>query len=175
MTQLIVPSSCKTDEIRYDDMRKYIKEHSQGEKFIVVTVAGTSKLGKSTFATALSDIKHDIDHGNDQKTYGAFIAYCGTKEHIAKKNGYILVKFDIVGKNGAEDYLRYTGPESITEPGKYEDGKKWQDPSGNPDPINPNQPVQLPNEKPETIPDGIVIMFETDFKANNDYEVIGTH
>ena len=100
--------------------------------------------------------------------------------NIAKKNGYILVKFDIVGKNGDEDYLRYTGPESITEPGQYtkdEDGKeqKWQDPQGNPDPTSPKQDIELPNGKPAIVPDGSVILFETDLKANNDYEVIGTH
>ena len=100
---------------------------------------------------------------------------------IVKKNGYILVKFDIIGKNGDDDYLRYTGPESIMEPGNYDknpDGtdKQWQDPTtGNPDPTSPNQPVNLPNDKKGIIPDGITILFETDFKANNDYEVIGTH
>ena len=98
-----------------------------------------------------------------------------TNPNVIKKNGYILVKFDIVGKNGDEDYLRYTGPESIMEPGTFEDDRKWQDPSGNPDPTNPNQPVQLPNNKPGTIPDGTVILFETDWRANNDSEVIGTH
>ena len=101
--------------------------------------------------------------------------------NLIKKNGYILVKFDIVGKNGDEDYLRYTGPESIMEPGEYEknpDGsdKQWQDPGpDNPDRPNPEQPVKLPNDKPGTIPDGTVILFETDWRANNDSEVIGTH
>ena len=100
---------------------------------------------------------------------------------VIKKNGYILVKFDIVGKSGDDDYLRYTGPESITEPGSYDknpDGtdKKWQDPeTGNPDTVSPNQQVKLPNEETGIIPDGITILFETDLKANNDYEVIGTH
>lgn len=101
--------------------------------------------------------------------------------NIAKKNGYILVKFDIVGKNSDDDYLRYTGPESITEPGQYDknpDGsdKKWQDPeTGEPDPVSPTQEIGLPNGKPGIVPDGIVILFETDMKANNDYEVIGSH
>ena len=100
--------------------------------------------------------------------------------NIAKENGYILVKFDIVGKNGDEDYLRYTGPESITEPGNYtkdEDNKeqKWQDPQGNPDPTSPKQDIDLPNGKTGIVPDGTVILFETDLRANNDYEVIGTH
>ena len=96
-----------------------------------------------------------------------------TNPNVIKKNGYILVKFDIVGKNGDEDYLRYTGPESIMEPGTYEDDKKWQDPDGDPNPSD--QPVTLPNGKPEDIPDGTVILFETDWRANNDSEVIGTH
>jgi hypothetical protein len=101
--------------------------------------------------------------------------------NLIKKNGYILVKFDIVGKNGDEDYLRYTGPESIMEPGEYEknpDGsdKQWQDPGpDNPNRPNPEQPVKLPNDKPGKVPDGTVILFETDWRANNDSEVIGTH
>ena len=101
--------------------------------------------------------------------------------NIAKKNGYILVKFDIVGKNGDEDYLRYTGPESITEPGQYDknpDGSdnQWQDPGpDNPDRTNPEQPVKLPNDKPGEVPDGTVILFETDMRANDDYQGEGTH
>ena len=67
------------------------------------------------------------------------------------------------------------------EPGEYEknpDGsdKQWQDPGpDNPNRPNPEQPVKLPNDKPGTIPDGTVILFETDWRANNDSEVIGTH
>ena len=107
--------------------------------------------------------------------------------NLAKKNGYILVKFDIVGKNGTEDYLRYTGPEAINEGTKDNTGeypkdpnnepKQWQDPDGSaPDgPNNPNQPIELPNGKDATVPDGTVIIFESDLRANNDYEVIGTH
>lgn len=98
---------------------------------------------------------------------------------IAKKNGYILIKFDIIGKDGDDDYLRYTGPESLA--GTYEkdeDGneQKWQDPeTGKPDSNSPNQKVDLPNGNPGVIPDGIVILFETDLRANDDYEVVGTH
>lgn len=106
--------------------------------------------------------------------------------NLAKKNGYILVKFDIIGKNGTEDYLRYTGPEAINEATKDNTGeydkdpnnepKQWQDPDGTtPDGTNPTQPVTLPNGKPADIPDGTVLIFETDLRANNDYEVIGTH
>ncbi len=99
--------------------------------------------------------------------------------NIAKKNGYILIKFDLIAKDGNEDYLRYTGPESLA--GTYEkddDGneQKWQDPeTGNPDPTSPNQTVELPNGNPGVVPDGIVILFETDLRANDDYEVVGTH
>lgn len=105
---------------------------------------------------------------------------------LAKKNGYILVKFDIIGKNGTEDYLRYTGPEAINEStgnntGEYDkdpnnEPKQWQDPDGTaPNGTNPNQPVTLPNGKSANVPDGTVLIFETDLRANNDYEVIGTH
>ena len=97
----------------------------------------------------------------------------------------ILVKFDIVGKNGTEEYLRYTGPEAINEAtgdntGEYAktptgEPKQWQQTNGNPMPTNPNQPIKLPNGKDAIVPDGTVLIFETDLKANNDYEVIGTH
>ena len=74
---------------------------------------------------------------------------------IAKKNGYILVKFDIIGKDNTENYLKYIGPKALNE--------------------SPMEPAILPNGKPATVPDGTVLIFETDLKANNDYEVIGTH
>lgn len=105
--------------------------------------------------------------------------------NIIKKDGYILVKFDIVGKSGEEEYLRYTGPESINEEtkdntGEYvkdEDGNemKWQDPSGNNDPTSPTQDIDLPNGKPAIVPDGAAIIFDADLRANNDYESEGTH
>ena len=105
---------------------------------------------------------------------------------LAKKEGYILVKFDLVGKYGIYDYLRYTGPESINETtkdntGEYEKDKngkdmKWQDPTtGNPDSTSPTIPITLPNGKPAVVPDGTVMMFETDLRANSDYETEGTH
>lgn len=104
---------------------------------------------------------------------------------LIKKGGYILVKFDIVGKSGDEDYLRYTGPESINEEtndntGEYvkdedENEMKWQDPTGNPDPTSPTQDITLPNGSTAIVPDGATIMFETDLRANNDYESEGTH
>ena len=98
--------------------------------------------------------------------------------NIAKKNGYILVKFDIVGKNGEEDYLKYTGPESITEPGSHdkdEDNEVQQWPNPSTPSGTPTQNIDLPNGNDGVVPDGIVILFETDMKANNDYEVIGSH
>ena len=77
------------------------------------------------------------------------------------------------------------GPEALNgagfSTGTYEkdpnnEPKQWQDPDGTaPDGTNPNQPVTLPNGKPATVPDGTVLIFETDLRANNDYEVIGTH
>lgn len=102
---------------------------------------------------------------------------------IIKRDGYILVKFDIVGNSGNTDYLRYTGPESLAEgeAGTYikdQNGneQKWQDPvTGNPDPEDPTKPAILPNGNPARIPDGATIIFETELKASNDYETEGTH
>ena len=40
---------------------------------------------------------------------------------------------------------------------------------------SPTIPITLPNGKPAVVPDGTVMMFETDLRANNDYETEGTH
>lgn len=90
-----------------------------------------------------------------------------------KTNGYILVKFNIKSKYNPWDYLKYHGPEALNE-GNYNNKGDWNNP------YNPNQPqnaqkIKLPNGKNAIIPKGTIALFESDYRANNDYETEGTH
>lgn len=98
----------------------------------------------------------------------------GGKE--ALKNGYIMVKFDIVSKYKMSedknyDYLKYTGPESLAG-GEYEkdsNGKtlNWTK--------ELTQTVTLPNGKEAELPIGTCVLFESDYANSKDVETVGTH
>ena len=79
-----------------------------------------------------------------------------------KKDGYIIVTFEDVKSNTIDgtDYLE-VGPERYKQEGL---DTTFTLPNG--------EEVSLPNPDPNPIP---AIIYETDFRANNDYELGGTH
>lgn len=96
--------------------------------------------------------------------------------NIIKKDGYILVKFNIRTSYDKWEYLEYKGPESLNE-GKAELTPEWPGKVVTPGdtPLEPTTPTKLPNGKNADIPVGIVGIFETDYRSSNDYETEGTH
>lgn len=97
--------------------------------------------------------------------------------NLAKKDGYILVKFNIRTDYNEYEYLEYKGPESLNE-GTIEKDKNgtilnWP-PKGTTT-LTPSHNITLPNGKTATVPIGVVGIFETDFRSSNDYETEGTH
>lgn len=108
----------------------------------------------------------------------------------ALKNGYILVKFNIITKSpktntedpvageAGNNYLRYLGPEALNEKleetGKLDPNYTWPTPGKNTDP-NPTHPGTLPSGTPTNYPNGSVAIFDADLKSSNDSEVAGTH
>ena len=108
----------------------------------------------------------------------------------ALKNGYILVKFNIVTKSPTDsstdpvagepgnNYLRYLGPEALNEAGE-ETGTpdptyKWPNPGNNNNP-EPTHPGKTPPGTPTDYPNGSVAIFDADMRSSNDLEVGGTH
>lgn len=96
---------------------------------------------------------------------------------LIKENGYILVKFKIKTKYNTYDYLEYLGPESLNEAGdntgnfvKDENGTtlNWNDTSK-------TQKVKLPDGTVADVPIGTVAVFETNYRASDDVESVGTH
>ena len=92
---------------------------------------------------------------------------------LAKTGGYVLVKFDIVTNYDEYPYLKYDGPESLSEGGEYiedEDGVEldWDD-------GDTNHKITLPNGEPADVPIGTVGIFDVDLRSTNDYETEGTH
>ncbi len=96
--------------------------------------------------------------------------------NIIKKDGYILVKFNIRTNYNQWEYLEYKGPESLNE-GKAELTPEWPGKIVSPGvtPLEPTTPTKLPNGENADIPVGIVGIFETDYRSSNDYETEGTH
>ena len=96
--------------------------------------------------------------------------------NLIKKDGYILVKFNIRTNYDKWEYLEYKGPESLNE-GKAELTPEWPGKVVTPGvtPLEPTTPTKLPNGKNADIPVGIVGIFETDYRSSNDYETEGTH
>lgn len=96
--------------------------------------------------------------------------------NLIKKDGYILVKFNIRTNYNKWEYLEYKGPESLNE-GKAELTPEWPGKVVTPGvtPLEPTTPTKLPNGKNADIPVGIVGIFETDYRSSNDYETEGTH
>lgn len=90
---------------------------------------------------------------------GTTVAQITANPGLAKKDGYITVRFDSVGKDLANNYLRYIGPEATSTDDQL---TRWEN-------------VTLPNGKPAQVPGNSLVMFETDLRANNDYESAGTH
>ena len=79
---------------------------------------------------------------------------------IFLKNGYILVQFDVKTNYNTWKYLGYNNPTINTQ---------WQKEDA-------TQTIILPNDKEVTI-DGLgnFVLYETNYRANNDYEIGGTH
>ena len=81
-------------------------------------------------------------------------------DEIFLKNGYILVQFDVKTKYNDWEYLGYGKPNQNTQ---------WQK-------ENATQIIKLPNEKEVTVSGiGNFVLYETNYRANNDYEIGGTH
>jgi hypothetical protein len=79
---------------------------------------------------------------------------------IFLKSGYILVQVDISTNYAGWDYLSYNKPDGNTQ---------WQK-------ENYSQDVVLPSGKTITVPGaGTIMIYESNVRANNDYEVVGTH
>ena len=97
---------------------------------------------------------------------------------IVKKDGYVLVKFNIRTNYDTWEYLEYKGPESQNEGGKIEsdsNGTPLNWPAKGTTALTPSQTITLPNGKTAEVPIGVVGIFETDFRSSNDYETEGTH
>lgn len=196
MPELSMPEKLR---LCYNNFKEYVNAlYKKTEAGIIADAAGRFEYTDSHFNkvtggrdTVIASVGHwyagyRLPSSTVAVPKGTTVSQLISNPDIAKDGGYILVKYDIVGKHGPYDYLRYTGPESINEDtgdntGEYEKDpngkdKKWQDPTtGNPDPSSPTIPVTLPNGKPAVVPDGTILIFETDLRANNDYETEGTH
>lgn len=76
------------------------------------------------------------------------------------KNGYILVQFEVETNYDTWEYLSYSKPNVNTQ---------WQK-------ENATQTIILPNEKEVAIEGGgNFVLYEANIRANNDYEIGGTH
>ena len=97
--------------------------------------------------------------------------------NLAKKDGYILVKFNIRTDYNEYEYLEYKGPESLNEGTieKDKNGTTLNWPPKGTTTLTPSHNITLPNGKTATVPIGVVGIFETDFRSSNDYETEGTH
>lgn len=79
---------------------------------------------------------------------------------IFLKDGYILVQFDVKSNYKDWEYLGYDKPNQNTQ---------WQKEEA-------TQTIILPNDKEVTINGiGNFVLYETDYKNSNDYEIGGTH
>ena len=98
-----------------------------------------------------------------------------TAQNQTLRNGYILIKMNIKTKDPNKiDYLQYRGPEVLNEIQK----SNWNKEFTSADLTNNNllKPITLPNGTPNVkVPIGTIAIYETDQRANNDFEVIGTH
>ena len=70
-------------------------------------------------------------------------------------------------------YLKYTGPEGLNENANIPtpDWEKTYDPSN---PSN-HQDITLPNGNPADVPNGTIIIYDSDLRSTNDAETSGTH
>ena len=94
-----------------------------------------------------------------------------------KKNGYILVSFDITSKYNMTtggrnyDYLNYKGPEARYK--KTESSEKAglrKDPSKVPEfSFGETKTIRLENGKTATVPANAILMYESDLRAAQDY------
>ncbi|MBR4110250.1 MAG: hypothetical protein IKK43_00970 [Clostridia bacterium] len=79
---------------------------------------------------------------------------------IFLKNGYILVQFNVKTNYNTWEYLGYSKPNQNTQ---------WQK-------ENATQTIKLPNEKEITVNEvGNFVLYEANYRSNNDYEIGGTH
>ena len=93
---------------------------------------------------------------------------------VKKVDGYILVKMNIKTNYQNESYLKYTGPEGLNENANVPD-PDWE--KGYDDPSNPSnhQDITLPNGNPAAVPNGTIIIYDSDLRSTNDAETSGTH
>lgn len=98
-----------------------------------------------------------------------------TAQNQTLRNGYILIKMNIKTKDPNKiDYLQYRGPEVLNEIQK----SNWNKEFTSADLTNNNllKPITLPNGTPNVkVPIGTIAIYETDQRANNDFETEGTH
>ena len=92
---------------------------------------------------------------------------------VKKVDGYILVKMNIKTNYQNWPYLKYTGPEGLNENANIPtpDWEKTYDPSN---PSN-HQDITLPNGNPADVPNGTIIIYDSDLRSTNDAETSGTH
>lgn len=92
---------------------------------------------------------------------------------VKKVDGYILVKMNIKTNYQSWSYLKYTGPEGLNENANIPtpDWEKTYDPSN---PSN-HQDITLPNGNPADVPNGTIIIYDSDLRSTNDAETSGTH
>lgn len=132
----------------------------------------TKKYVKLEENTVLNDVKYNDYVGTwsgEYKLPASTLAVAkGTKlpsnlsdsNSIFLKNGYILVQFEVQTNYKTWEYLSYSKPNVSTQ---------WNKESA-------TQKIILPNDKEITINSvGNFVIYEANVRANNDYEIGGTH
>lgn len=94
-------------------------------------------------------------------------------DSVKKKDGYILVKMNIKTNYETWEYLKYTGPEALNE-GSNTPTVDWEK-SYDPNNSSNSEEVTLPNGKPAKVPNGTIIIYDSDLRSTNDAESTGTH
>lgn len=154
-----------TNGFTYNTRWSQLKDVANGKDVVIGAVGhwyAGYKLPASTVAVPAGKTSNDIIRDSS----------------IVKKDGYILVKFNIRTNYDTWEYLEYKGPESQNEGGKIEtdsNGTPLNWPTKGTNTLTPSQNITLPNGKTAEVPIGVVGIFETDFRSSNDYETEGTH
>lgn len=168
-TKIIADAAINGFSYTYDDSEKWMALQGDGTDTMIASVGhwyAGYKLPASTIAVAKGTSRNAIMNN----------------PNLAKKDGYILVRFEIVTNSKEGDYLKYTGPESINEETGDNTGMFVEDENGvlldwTEGEKNPpkTQEIKLPNGADANVPIGTVVVFESDLRSTNDYENEGTH
>lgn len=148
------------------------KESGKSQEVDLYYHTTTKKYVKLDENTVLNNVKFDEYIGTwsgEYKLPASTLAVAkGTKlpsnlsdsNKIFLKNGYILVQFEIETNYKTWEYLSYSKPNVNTQWTKE----------------NATQEIVLPNDKKITISGaGSFVIYEANIRANNDYEIGGTH